>query len=93
MLCDLFQPTYLQLGGAYSGLYNANGRAYPDIAAQGSRFRVIVGGTDYSIGGTSASAPAVAGIIALVNDARLAKKLPPLGFLVCSRLEDGLNAG
>ncbi|KAF8607532.1 tripeptidyl peptidase A [Ceratobasidium sp. AG-I] len=75
-------PLYIKkLGSTYSGLYNATGRAYPDIAAQGSHFRVIVGGTDYSIGGTSASAPAVAGIIALVNDARLAKKLPPLGFL------------
>ncbi|CAE6466677.1 unnamed protein product, partial [Rhizoctonia solani] len=75
-------PLYLKkLGGAYSGLYNPKGRAFPDIAAQGSRFRVIVGGTDYSIGGTSASAPAVAGIIALLNDARLAKGLPALGFL------------
>ncbi|QRV73000.1 tripeptidyl-peptidase I [Ceratobasidium sp. AG-Ba] len=75
-------PLYLKkLGGAYKGLYNPTGRAYPDISAQGSRFRVIVGGTDYSIGGTSASAPTVAGIIALLNDARLAKHLPPLGFL------------
>ncbi|CAE6533802.1 unnamed protein product [Rhizoctonia solani] len=75
-------PLYIKkLGGAYSGLYNSKGRAYPDIAAQGSHFRVIVGGTDYSIGGTSASAPTVAGIIALLNDARLAKKLPALGFL------------
>ncbi|KAG9127880.1 hypothetical protein FRC07_007955 [Ceratobasidium sp. 392] len=69
------------LGGVYSGLYNPKGRAYPDIAAQGSHFRVIVGGTDYSIGGTSASAPTVAGIVALLNDARLAKGLPALGFL------------
>ncbi|KAG8726739.1 hypothetical protein FRC12_023129 [Ceratobasidium sp. 428] len=75
-------PLYLKkLGGTYSGLYNPKGRAYPDIAAQGSHFRVIVGGTDYSIGGTSASAPTVAAIFALLNDARLAKKLPPLGFL------------
>ncbi|KAB5595344.1 Tripeptidyl-peptidase I [Ceratobasidium theobromae] len=75
-------PIYLKkLGGAYSGLYNRTGRAYPDIAAQGSRFRVIVGGKDVPIGGTSASAPTIAGIISLLNDVRLAKKLPPLGFL------------
>ncbi|KAG9099641.1 hypothetical protein FS749_000774 [Ceratobasidium sp. UAMH 11750] len=75
-------PLYLKkLGGAYSGLYNPKGRAYPDIAAQGVHFRVVVGGIDQYIGGTSASAPTVAGIIALLNDARLAKKLPPLGFL------------
>ncbi|KAG8698140.1 hypothetical protein FRC09_007404 [Ceratobasidium sp. 395] len=75
-------PLYLKkLGGTYNDLYNPKGRAYPDIAAQGSHFRVIVGGTDYSIGGTSASAPTVAGIVALLNDARLVKGLPPLGFL------------
>ena len=33
------------------------------------------------MGGTSASSPVVAAVFALLNDARLAKKLPPLGFL------------
>ena len=32
-------------------------------------------------GGTSAAAPAVAGFVALLNDARMRKGLPPLGFL------------
>ncbi|TFK66565.1 tripeptidyl peptidase A [Pluteus cervinus] len=67
--------------GTYEGLYNASGRGYPDIAAQGDRFRIIVGGSPVSIGGTSASAPTIAGFIALLNDYRLTRSLPPLGFL------------
>ena len=34
-----------------------SGRAFPDVAAQGLNYQVIVGGKLYSIGGTSASAP------------------------------------
>ncbi|KAG6845024.1 hypothetical protein H0H87_001545 [Tephrocybe sp. NHM501043] len=45
------------LGTTYSGLYNATGRAYPDVAAQGNGFRVIIGGSINSVGGTSASSP------------------------------------
>jgi tripeptidyl-peptidase-1 len=33
------------------------------------------------VGGTSASAPTFAGIVALLNDARLKEKKSPLGFL------------
>ena len=33
------------------------------------------------ISGTSASAPAFAGVVALLNDAMLAANKPPLGFL------------
>ncbi|KAF9464795.1 tripeptidyl peptidase A [Collybia nuda] len=65
----------------YKGLFNRGGRAIPDVAAQGRRFRVFWKGNIISIGGTSASAPTFAGIVALLNDARLAKHLPPLGFL------------
>ncbi|KAJ7591539.1 tripeptidyl peptidase A [Mycena floridula] len=67
--------------GLYQGLFNPAGRAIPDIAAQGRRFRVWVNGAPISVGGTSASSPTFAGIIALVNDARLAAGLTPLGFL------------
>ncbi|KAF9006662.1 peptidase S8/S53 domain-containing protein [Cyathus striatus] len=48
-----------------------NGRGIPDVSAQGHAV---------SIGGTSASAPTFAAV-ALLNDARLAKGRPPLGFL------------
>lgn len=35
----------------------------------------------FQIGGTSAAGPTVGGIVSLINDARLAKGLPTLGFL------------
>ncbi|RDB19145.1 Tripeptidyl-peptidase sed3 [Hypsizygus marmoreus] len=65
----------------YKGLWNRKGRAIPDVAAQGRRFRVFWKGGIISIGGTSASAPTFAAIVALLNDARLSKGLPTLGFL------------
>ncbi|KAL0573726.1 hypothetical protein V5O48_008222 [Marasmius crinis-equi] len=70
-----------RLGSTNSGLFNTTGRAYPDVAAQGTGFQVIVGGRTTSVGGTSASSPTVAGIIALLNDVRLAAGRSSLGFL------------
>jgi tripeptidyl-peptidase-1 len=67
--------------GTYQGLYNPQGRAYPDVAAQGDNFRIFHQGKAILIGGTSAAAPAFAGFIALLNDVRLRNNLPPLGFL------------
>jgi len=67
--------------GTYSGLFNPNGRGVPDVAVQGSSFRVFIAGRARSIGGTSASAPSFAGFVALLNDGRLRKGLPSLGFL------------
>lgn len=42
---------------------------------------MIIGGELGPNGGTSASAPVVASIVALLNDARLYKGKPALGFL------------
>ncbi|KAI0682616.1 tripeptidyl peptidase A [Earliella scabrosa] len=89
---DVFpRPAYQQLAvrkflknlapGTYAGLFNPNGRAIPDVAAQGEFFRVFLRGRPVSIGGTSASAPTFAGIVSLLNSARLSKGLRPLGFL------------
>ncbi|KAK7033671.1 hypothetical protein VNI00_012671 [Paramarasmius palmivorus] len=69
------------LGATNSGLFNATGRAYPDVAAQGTGFQVVIGGRTGSVGGTSASCPTVAGIVALLNDFRLANGKSSLGFL------------
>ncbi|RYP09762.1 hypothetical protein DL764_001097 [Monosporascus ibericus] len=70
------------LGDAkYDGLYNASGRAYPDVAAQGLYFAYFWNGTEGVISGTSASTPLLSGIVSLVNDARLAAGRPPLGWL------------
>ncbi|TFK43817.1 tripeptidyl peptidase A [Crucibulum laeve] len=70
--------------GKYEGLFNSDftigmGERFP--TAQGRRLRVWWQGRAISIGGTSASAPTFAAVVALLNDARLAKHLPPLGFL------------
>lgn len=69
------------LGDQFSGLYNASGRAYPDIAAQSQAFITVWNGTLVGLDGTSASTPAAAAILALVNDALLAAGKPSLGFL------------
>ncbi|RYP33645.1 hypothetical protein DL766_003342 [Monosporascus sp. MC13-8B] len=78
----------------YGGLYNASGRAYPDVAAQGLYFAYFWNGTEGVISGTSASTPLLSGIVSLVNDARVAAGRPPLGWLnpwLYSRGYRGLN--
>lgn len=56
-------------------------QAFPDVAAQGDFFRVIIGGIPQLIGGTSAATPVFSAVIALLNDVRLKNGKPPLGFL------------
>ncbi|KAI9782637.1 MAG: vesicle formation at the endoplasmic reticulum [Peltula sp. TS41687] len=74
--------TYLsKIGDKFSPYFNRNGRGFPDVAAQGSNFQVVDKGEVHLVGGTSASAPTFAGIVALLNSARVAAKKPPLGFL------------
>ncbi|KIW03336.1 hypothetical protein, variant [Verruconis gallopava] len=70
-----------QLGDTWEGLYNPRGRGIPDVAAQGRNFRVYDKGKDIKVSGTSASAPTMAGIIALLNAARKEAGMAPLGFL------------
>ncbi|KAF1842301.1 tripeptidyl-peptidase 1 precursor [Cucurbitaria berberidis CBS 394.84] len=79
---DKVVPKYVKaLGDKYQGLYNKEGRAYPDLAAQGLYFAYFWNGTEGTISGTSASAPLTAGIFTLVNDALIASGQPTLGFL------------
>lgn len=51
------------------------------MSAQGEGFQVVIGGQISAIGGTSASSPTFAGIIALLNDYKLAQDGSTLGFL------------
>ncbi|KAI4253535.1 MAG: hypothetical protein LQ352_003625 [Teloschistes flavicans] len=74
-------PYVASLGNQYAGLYNKNGRGYPDIAAQGQLFQTVWNGTIRRLDGTSASTPTASAILALVNDALLAAGRKPLGFL------------
>jgi tripeptidyl-peptidase-1 len=79
---DPIVPDYVRsLGDKYKGLYNPQGRGYPDIAAQGYHFATIWNGTLAPLDGTSAATPTAAAVIALINDALIAAGRPPLGFL------------
>ncbi|KAI1503372.1 tripeptidyl-peptidase 1 [Biscogniauxia marginata] len=69
------------IGGTYSAYFNASGRGFPDVAAQGSRFAVVDKGRSALLSGTSASSPVFAGVVALLNAARRSQGQPPLGFL------------
>ena len=61
--------------------YSKSGRGYPDISAAGTHFLIVIGGSIYNVGGTSVSAPIVAGMISLVNAARFRAGGKPVGFL------------
>jgi tripeptidyl-peptidase-1 len=66
-------------------LWNATGRAYPDVAALGGQTNpycvAIKGGSFGGVAGTSASCPVVAGIIAQLNDVRFRAGQSSLGWL------------
>jgi tripeptidyl-peptidase-1 len=73
---------YLEkLGDRWKGLYNPYGRGFPDISAQGRNYYVVDKGRLTRVSGTSASAPTISSIIALLNAARLQSGQRPFGFL------------
>ena len=73
---------YLNSGVAPKSKYfNSSGRAYPDVSAFATGFLIIVDGMFVEVGGTSCSAPTVAGIVSLLNDVRHSRGAFPLGFL------------
>ncbi|XP_071383867.1 tripeptidyl-peptidase 1 [Centroberyx affinis] len=62
--------------------FNTSGRAYPDMAALSDNYWVVSNRAPIPwVSGTSASTPVVGGMLALINDQRLLKGLPALGFL------------
>ncbi|CAJ2512406.1 Uu.00g054210.m01.CDS01 [Anthostomella pinea] len=73
---------YLEkLGDKQAPYFNASGRGFPDIATQGYGFRVFDQGSLKSYQGTSCSAPTFAGMVGLLNDARLRANMTVVGFL------------
>ncbi len=64
-----------------SGSYEAGNRAYPDVVALAWGVPMVLNGSKITTGGTSASAPAFAGVVSLLNGRRLRAGLPTLGFL------------
>ena len=61
--------------------FNAKGRGYPDIAFAGLNYAVVLGQSFYKISGTSASAPAIAGMFSNINAARMAIGKGSVGFI------------
>lgn len=64
--------------------FNASGRAYPDVAALAGKknpYCVAVEARMSSDSGTSAASPVFAGIVAKLNEERLAVGKPPMGFV------------
>lgn len=62
--------------------YNGQGRGYPDFVALAAiGIPACWSGSCSGIGGTSASAPTMAGMLSLINDARLKAGLKSLGFI------------
>ena len=60
--------------GLQATTFTATGRATPDVSGLGEGYQVETGpGGVQSVGGTSASTPMFAGLVGLINDARLQK--------------------
>ncbi|KAI4141846.1 MAG: hypothetical protein LQ340_007523 [Diploschistes diacapsis] len=76
-------PTYglSQSMGANGGIYNNQGRGFPDVAAVGNNIASFVGTNFFNNGGTSASAPIFASLINLINEERIAAGKNPVGFV------------
>ncbi|KAJ7659453.1 family S53 protease-like protein [Mycena rosella] len=65
----------------YPGIFNKSGRGYPDVSLQGWNFQMVADNETILEGGTSASSPTFASIIALINDRLIAAGRPVLGYL------------
>ncbi|KAJ5889925.1 subtilisin-like protein [Penicillium tannophilum] len=85
-----------------SGLYNRIGRAYPDVAANGARFRAYTDSYDYFYYGSSLASPLFASVLTLINEERIAKGKGPVGFVnpvlyahpeVLNDITNGTSAG
>jgi len=75
-----------------TGDFGINNRAYPDISTVGCQVLLLQNGQWSWNGGTSESTPIFAGIVSLLNDARLNMGKKPLGFLNYILYEMGTEA-
>lgn len=57
------------------------GRGTPDVASLGENYQTIQQGNVVAQSGTSASTPVFAGMVSLLNEARLQKGMSPMGLL------------
>ncbi|KAM9960447.1 hypothetical protein ACTFIW_009588 [Dictyostelium discoideum] len=68
------------LNGSLSSFYNQSGRGFPDISSFSENVIILYKDKLMPIGGTSASAPIIAGLLSLINDQRLQKNQSPIGL-------------
>jgi len=61
--------------------YNGQGRGYPDVALLGHNYVVVIGGKSYDVSGTSCSSPTFAGLVTLINDARISAGKSSVGII------------
>ncbi|KAF8146727.1 family S53 protease [Mycena galopus ATCC 62051] len=69
------------IGTTNAGKFNRSGRGFPDVAAQGENFEIVLNAQTGAVSGTSCSSPLFASIVALLNDQLIAAGKSPLGFL------------
>ena len=62
-------------------IFNASMRAVPDLSAMSDAYVIVQHGANTFVGGTSAAAPVVAGLISLINSERMTAGKKPMGFL------------
>ncbi|KAK2000601.1 Pro-kumamolisin [Colletotrichum falcatum] len=80
---------YLQSGisadvkAYYQAFTNFSGRGFPDFSAHSASppFAIVNANKLVGTGGTSASAPLAAGLVGLLNDARIRAGQPTMGFM------------
>jgi len=61
--------------------FSQSGRATPDVSLMGENFMIWMDDDLNYVSGTSASAPVFAAMISRLNEARLARGKPPMGYL------------
>lgn len=64
-----------------ANVYNRSGAGIPDVSAFGVNFEIVCSGSTFAVDGTSCSCPTFAGIVSLLNDARLVAGKKSLGYL------------
>ncbi|KAL1595200.1 hypothetical protein SLS60_009888 [Paraconiothyrium brasiliense] len=85
-----------------TGIYNRNGRGFPDVSANGDNTAAVFNGALRLTGGTSASTPIFASVINLINEERIKAGKGPVGFVnpvlyahpeVLNDITNGTNPG
>jgi tripeptidyl-peptidase-1 len=80
---DVAVQTYVNSGTTLptASLYNASGRAVPDVSALATNYYLLTAGSWGCLSGTSAATPVFAGLISLINDQLVAQGKPTVGFI------------